>query len=40
MIDILKQHIIPAALSLLPPKMDTPEARALMVAIAISVNEA
>ena len=35
MIDVLKNNIIPAALSLLPPKMDTPEARAMLVAIAL-----
>lgn len=35
MIDILRNHIIPAALSLLPSKMDTPEARAILIAIAL-----
>ena len=35
MIDVLKNNIIPAALSLLPPKMDTPEARAMLGAIAL-----
>lgn len=35
MIELLKGHIIPAALSLLPAKMDTPEARAMLVAIAL-----
>ncbi len=35
MIDILKQHVIPAALSLLPEQMDSPEARAMLVAIAL-----
>ena len=33
MIDTLKSHIIPAAMSLLPAKMDSPEARAMPVAI-------
>jgi len=35
MIELLRNHIIPAALSLLPAKMDTPEARALLIAIAL-----
>jgi len=35
MIEILKNNIIPAALSLLPGKMDSPEARAILVAIAL-----
>lgn len=35
MIDVLKNNIIPAALSLLPEKMDTPEARAILIAIAL-----
>ena len=35
MIDTLKSHVIPAAMSPLPAKMDTPEARAMLVAIAL-----
>ena len=35
MIELLRNHIIPAALSLLPDKMDSPEARAILVAIAL-----
>ena len=35
MIELLRNHIIPAALSLLPAKMDTPEARSLLIAIAL-----
>ena len=35
MIEILRNDIIPAALSLLPEKMDTPEARAILIAIAL-----
>lgn len=35
MIDILRNDIIPAALALLPQKMDTPEARAMLIAIAL-----
>lgn len=34
MIALVASHIIPAALSLLPAKMDTPEARAMLLAIA------
>jgi len=33
MIETLKSYVIPAALALLPAKMDTPEARAMLVAI-------
>lgn len=33
--DDFSNHILPAALSLLPAKMDTPEARALLIAIAL-----
>lgn len=35
MIELLRNNIIPAALSLLPEKMDSPEARAILVAIAL-----
>lgn len=35
MIELLRNNIIPAALSLLPSKMDTPEARAILIAIAL-----
>jgi len=35
LIELLRNHILPAALSLLPPKMDTPEARAILIAIAL-----
>ena len=35
MIETLKSYVIPAALALLPAKMDTPEARAMLVAIAL-----
>jgi len=35
MIELLRNDIIPAALSLLPPQMDTPEARAMLIAIAL-----
>lgn len=35
MIEIITAHIIPAALSLLPQKMDTPNARAMLVAIGL-----
>lgn len=35
MIDILRNNIIPAALSLLPDNMDSPEARAILIAIAL-----
>jgi len=35
MIETLKSYVIPAAMSLLPEKMDTPEARAMLVAIAL-----
>jgi hypothetical protein len=35
MIDVLKNNIIPAALSLLPPKMNSPEAKALLTAICL-----
>ena len=38
MIDTLKSYVIPAALSLLPAKMDTPEARAMLVAIGGTIN--
>lgn len=34
MIDLVARHILPAALSLLPERMDTPEARILLLAIA------
>ena len=33
MIETLKSYVIPAAMSLLPEKMDSPEARAMLVAI-------
>ena len=39
MIDTLKLYVIPAALSLLPAKMDTPEARAMLVAIALQESD-
>lgn len=35
MIELLRNNIIPAALSLLPDKMDSPEARAILIAIAL-----
>ena len=35
MIELLRNNIMPAALSLLPEKMDSPEARAILVAIAL-----
>lgn len=35
MIDVLKNNIIPAALSLLPPKMNSPEAKAILTAICL-----
>lgn len=35
MIDILRNDIIPAALALLPQKMDSPEARAFLIAVAL-----
>jgi hypothetical protein len=35
MIELLRNNIIPAALSLLPDRMDSPEARAMLIAIAL-----
>lgn len=35
MIAIIGRHVIPAALSLLPPAMDTPAARAMLLAIGL-----
>ena len=35
MIEFVKDHILPAALSLLPEKMDTPEARTMLLAIGL-----
>lgn len=35
MIELVARHILPAALSLLPSKMDTPEARAMLLAIGL-----
>lgn len=35
MISLLHRHIVPAALALLPSQMDTPAARALLLAIAL-----
>jgi len=35
MIALIHAHILPAALSLLPPEMDTPEARAILLAIGL-----
>ena len=35
MIEFIKDHIFPAAFSLLPEKMDTPEARAMLLAIGL-----
>lgn len=35
MIELIHAHILPAALSLLPPEMDTPEARAMLLAIGL-----
>jgi hypothetical protein len=34
-IELVTAHVLPAALSLLPAKMDTPEARVLLLAIAL-----
>lgn len=34
MIELVARYILPAALSMLPPRMDTPEARVLLLAIA------
>jgi hypothetical protein len=33
MIELIVKHTTPAALSLLPEKMDSPEARAMLIAI-------
>lgn len=35
MITLIHAHVLPAALSLLPPEMDTPEARAMLLAIGL-----
>ena len=35
MIELIRAHILPAALSLLPPSMDTPDARRLILAIGL-----
>lgn len=35
MIDVIRAHILPAALSLLPPRMDSPAARRMVLAIGL-----
>lgn len=37
--DLLLRHVIPASLSLLPDSMDTPQARAMLVAIAMQESK-
>ena len=39
MIETLKSYVIPAALALLPAKMSSPEARAMLVAIALQESD-
>ena len=35
MIELIRSHILPAALSILPPRMDTPDARRMVLAIGL-----
>ena len=35
MIELIRAHILPAALSILPPRMDTPDARRMVLAIGL-----
>ena len=39
MIDLVVRSVIPAALSLLPPEMDTPAARAMLIAIGLQESK-
>lgn len=39
MIEIITHHIVPAAMALLPPKMDSPRARALLLAIGLQESK-